>query len=158
MTDTLTGMLSEEDFIKHFYDSSSDEYLEHFGKKGMKWGVRKTENSSDRPPMSTGKKIAISGAVVGSIALASIGGYAVSKVLSNPDVAKRIVKTGTKEATDRVSQIVRTLSNRKMPPSGEPNFNRISKEAREAFQMATMTRDSATLRRLYDAYTDELFG
>lgn len=51
MTDTKTalpGMLNEEDFLQHVFSShnmSEDEFLEHYGKKGMKWGVRKAEGS-----------------------------------------------------------------------------------------------------------------
>lgn len=42
------GMLSEEDFLSHIDatpDMTEDEFLEHFGVKGMRWGQRKAEGS-----------------------------------------------------------------------------------------------------------------
>lgn len=48
----------------------SPEELVHFGKKGMKWGIRKesSTNSSSKTPMSTKKKVAI-GAGVAAVAV-----------------------------------------------------------------------------------------
>jgi hypothetical protein len=40
MTDTLKGMLTEEEFIQHMA-ALTDEDLEHAGVKGMRWGQRK---------------------------------------------------------------------------------------------------------------------
>lgn len=50
MTDTqLTGLMSEEDFISHMdvkaESMTESEWLEHYGKKGMKWGQKMAENS-----------------------------------------------------------------------------------------------------------------
>lgn len=48
MSDTMTGMMTEEEFIAHTGitpDMDADDFLEHFGKKGMKWGQRKAEGS-----------------------------------------------------------------------------------------------------------------
>lgn len=46
--DTLAGMMSEEDFLAHMAETSDsmteEEYLEHYGKKGMKWGQRAAES------------------------------------------------------------------------------------------------------------------
>jgi hypothetical protein len=40
MTDTLKGMLTEDEFIQHMA-TLTDEELEHAGVKGMRWGQRK---------------------------------------------------------------------------------------------------------------------
>lgn len=43
------GMLTEDDFLQHMDDTISgmdeSEFLEHYGKKGMKWGQRLAEAS-----------------------------------------------------------------------------------------------------------------
>lgn len=48
-TNPLSGMLSQDDFLQHTNDTanmSQDEYLKHYGKKGMKWGQKMAENNS----------------------------------------------------------------------------------------------------------------
>lgn len=43
---TMDTMLSEDEFLQHAEDlenMSTDEYLEHYGKKGMKWGQKMAE-------------------------------------------------------------------------------------------------------------------
>lgn len=58
------------------------DYLEHAGVKGMRWGKRKAESSSDsKPKMSREKKLAIAGGVA---AVAAIGvGIAVQSLNKN---------------------------------------------------------------------------
>lgn len=46
-------------------EETVDDFLEHFGKKGMKWGVRKDKDSNDREQLSGKRKAAI---VAGSAA------------------------------------------------------------------------------------------
>lgn len=45
MTDQMSSMMTEDEFLAHL-DSLSDDELAHYGKKGMKWGVRKSKGSS----------------------------------------------------------------------------------------------------------------
>lgn len=74
-----------------------DDFLAHYGVKGMKWGVKRSDaqlarasggrqngsdGASDSAPkqgMSRKKKIAIGAGVVGGVALVALGAYAVNK-------------------------------------------------------------------------------
>jgi hypothetical protein len=60
------------------------DFLEHFGKKGMQWGVKNTPSSSNsrhsvsKPKMSTKKKVAIG---VGTVAVVTAGSLLSAKLL-----------------------------------------------------------------------------
>lgn len=59
-------------------------YLEHFGIKGMHWGVRKTSDSGDTPKkMSTRAKV-----ITGSAAALVVGSLATSIILHNVNQTK----------------------------------------------------------------------
>lgn len=83
----LYGELGEDapaGLAKHS-DMSDDEFLEHVGIKGMKWGVRKDRSSSDskkpRKKMAWNDKVAIAASItIGAITVARI----VSRVRGQP--------------------------------------------------------------------------
>lgn len=91
--------------------TETDEFLEHFGVKGMRWGVRK--NKSDQKSTSSGKKkfarnVAIS--VTAGAAVGVVGGYAVKRILAsrganvklsslrNDPAKKNTIKIGREQA------------------------------------------------------------
>lgn len=65
MTDMLTGMRTEEEFLAHIGatpEMTEDEFLEHFGVKGMRWGHSKGSSSApklgpDGKPAKTRKEL-----------------------------------------------------------------------------------------------------
>lgn len=93
--------------IDNVYDPSpeeDDEELLHFGVKGMKWGVRKKQETTGRKPGSTksktqqnkakatnrgAKKAAIALGVIGGTALASYGVYKAVKGKKDKAAAQR---------------------------------------------------------------------
>ena len=84
-------------------DISIDDYLAHFGVKGMRWGVRKnrnsvqtTKSSQTKPKMSRNKKVAIAASV-------GIGAAAVGLALKRHN-KKTVVALPSWSATDRNGQ------------------------------------------------------
>ena len=91
------------------FEGSVDTYLEHFGKKGMKWGVRnRTENSGSasggqqapqKPKMSNKKKAAIA---VGATIAVGAAYYALSK-------NKKVSQLGRNAKYDVVAKYRRSI-------------------------------------------------
>jgi gas vesicle protein len=97
-------------------DDEVDEFLEHFGTKGMKWGVRNQRTTSDeKPKMSAKKKVLIGVAVAGTAAAALIiakkSGVSVSSIRGSASTirggreAKRIA---ARNKAVRASQLAKT--------------------------------------------------
>lgn len=68
-----------------------DDFIEHFGRKGMKWGVRKASDSTSSGGSSgksggisdkNKKRLKVAGGVAAAVAVAA-GGYALNRALKN---------------------------------------------------------------------------
>lgn len=74
---------------------SEEDYLEHYGKKGMRWGVRnKKINNTENSKKSIAKKTA---KAIGAATLVVGGAYAAKKILGN---------TGGIKLTDMKAQMI----------------------------------------------------
>ena len=140
-----------------------DEFLEHFGKKGMKWGVRnqpKTSTSAKskepKRKLTTGQKRALTVAVVGGAAIAAgvlahRSGVRMSSV-SQSAQALRVGKTQSQDILRRMGS--ERFSAIPMPPAprAAPSRPRSQSTSRSNNDISAMRSSIASLVR--DANAD----
>lgn len=99
-----------------------DDYLAHYGVKGMKWGVRKKRKestdsegeSSDKPRKILNKKnLAIGAAVVGSVAAVGVG----AAIASNRHAAGKQAAMRSKLAEQSKMSVVEMYLKNSPPPT-----------------------------------------
>lgn len=109
--DELTHYAVAKPNDSHYAVAYDAEYLEHYGKKGMKWGVRNEPESTGtrrKKGLSKGAKIAlgVGAGVLGTAALAG-GGYALYKSGIGTEAAKAI---GTAAKSVKATQMAKKIN------------------------------------------------
>lgn len=82
--------------IHEFRPATPEEAVEHFGRKGMHWGVRKSDEGVSGPPkqgMSKKKKVTIG---VGAVVILGVGAVAVNAVLKKRGMEPIVSLAGPK--------------------------------------------------------------
>jgi flagellar basal body-associated protein FliL len=90
-----------------------DDFLEHYGVKGMKWGKRQSSDGESKPKMSREKKIAIA---VGAAATVAVGAAIVFSMMGNKK------DLGFLDSPKSFEIPVKTLSTNKTMLAGKANL------------------------------------
>ena len=83
----------------------SDAYLEHFGVKGMRWGVRKDHSAGEpKTPMSKRKKVAVG--VSTGLAIATGAALVASTLMSSGSVSTSSLPRYNSGNLDKVTRLM----------------------------------------------------
>lgn len=133
-------------------ENTADDFLAHYGVKGMRWGRRKARNESDTGTSKALTKRVLTGtAVVAGTAAVAVGAYYVSKKLkSNPKVSDiPRFSSLTKQKTFTMEDALRTY--RKVEAS-EPSY--VSKTAKTATKGANAVKNIRMDKKVSDFLAD----
>lgn len=154
-------------------DNNVDDFLAHFGVKGMKWGVKRSpaqlatssgsrQNGSSgdaaAPPkqgMSRKKKLAIGAGIVGGVAVVALGAYAVNKQVDTNKLIKlgemrKAAETNLAGKKAAQAQIQAFGKKSKWELASELPAKKTTLSSKEAKALANRTFDEAMKKQALD--------